>query len=195
MQIGTVTVQCLQSRYTGLLDLPNKQGCHGDVVSAGKTPSSASAYQVLTTAFPAMHASAYRLLRLLASVCKGALTPLYAGLIAIASSSLQRAASEDSGSFASGSLCSIRSEVRSRSRRLVMEDPSVEHSCSSLHMSIKRVTRNSSICLLAQTRASSRWLSVPVIQSSHLHGQSLQSLTCRSMGTLQTCCSMLAGAP
>ena len=79
--------------------------------SAGKTPSSASAYQVLLTAFPAMHASAYRLLRLLAGVCKGALMPLYKGLIAIASSSLQRVASEDSGSFASGSLCAVRSEV------------------------------------------------------------------------------------
>ena len=61
-----------------------------------------------------MHASAYRLLRLLASVCKGALTPLYAGLIAIASSSLQRIASDDSGSFASGSLCCVRSEVCSK---------------------------------------------------------------------------------
>ena len=79
--------------------------------AAGKTPSSASAYQVLLSAFPAMHASAYRLLRLLASTCRGALTPLYAGLISVASSSLQRIASEDSRSFASGSLCSLRSEV------------------------------------------------------------------------------------
>ncbi len=114
-EIISVTAQCLDLQFSGLPNSPNNKKRQGDVISilyrAGKTPSSASAYQVLLTAFPAMHASAYRLLRLLASVCKGALTPLYAGLIAIASSSLQRVASEGSGSFASGSLCSVRSEV------------------------------------------------------------------------------------
>ena len=95
----------MQWQWAGLLSIVwqhgrNRRVCQQLSDNAGKTPSSASAYQVLLTAFPAMHASAYRLLRLLASVCKGALTPLYGGLIAIASSSLQRVASDDTGSFA-----------------------------------------------------------------------------------------------
>ena len=80
-------------------------------MGAGKTPSSKSAYQVLLAAFPGMHASAYRLLRLLVSVCRGALTPLFTGLTSTAAVSLQRIASVDSASFASGTLCSVRSEV------------------------------------------------------------------------------------
>ena len=83
----------------------------GVLFGAGKTPSSKSAYQVLLAAFLGMHASAYRLLRLLVSVCRGALTPLFTGLTSTAANSLQRIASVDSASFASGTLCSIRSEV------------------------------------------------------------------------------------
>lgn len=91
-----------------------------NLMTAGKTPSSTSAYQVLLAAFPAMHASAYRLLRLLASVCRGALTPLHAGLTSLAAASLHRIASEDSESFASGTLCSLRSEVGH------LSDPSID---------------------------------------------------------------------
>ena len=66
---------------------------------------------MLLTAFPAMHASAYRLLRLLMSICKGALTPVYSALTALAALSLQHITSDGSVGTASWSLCSIRSEV------------------------------------------------------------------------------------
>ena len=112
---------------------------------AGKTPSSSSAYHVLLTAFPAMHASAYCLLRLLASVCRGALTPLHAGLTSLAAASLRRIASADVATF-DRTLSSVRSEVRralSTSSQILLAPVCLHHQLCNDANSLKALLQTS----------------------------------------------------